>query len=75
MKKKNFDKNYLGHNFVKYVGEVAGEFSYDCICSKCKIRIVYNQEYEAKQYILCDDVGVYLECLSCSEHIIKNIIE
>ena len=72
------DKNYLGHDFKKYIWmPILNYLDDDYICKKCNIIIEfgYSTDYTYKQIF-----GKYtrLDCefkLTCDEYLIKNIIE
>lgn len=72
-----FNKNYLGHEFILYHGNVVcGEDRfYDHVCIICSIRIEYNDE--DNDYAEVTET-IYVEndfILNCEEYQIKKLLE
>lgn len=80
---RGFNSQYKGHDFIfvrndvierfgiiKPPAEVVGAF-YRCL--ECNIDIYF--EYISGKYILRKAFGTKKKVLTCSEHVIKNIIE
>ena len=77
-----FDKNYLGHNFLPLNYK---DFPHDFKCNLCGIRVQYigsdvvshhKIEFVRCKYIEVDNYQIGEEITrTCAEQIIKNIIE
>lgn len=77
------NKNYLGHEFIKYDKFNCGR---DFICTKCNMAIDFrvleqiNGLIVDAYYILVPKHGLVVEAtinceITCEEYIIKNILE
>ncbi len=69
-----FDKNYLGHYFLKYKYD---KFGYDFKCETCGIIIWIEGNYSDSYYMINNKgYHTFLKVnLSCNDFIIKGIIE
>lgn len=63
-----FDKNYLDHDFIKWI--VKSWF----ICKKCKV-LIFDYERNIDRYKFYINNVRYENQFSCNEVIIKNLIE
>lgn len=69
-----FNKNYLGHKFVKLK-----KYGFDCdyICNFCGVEVMYEIIKDEENYYIVEDADTVKEILNidCNNFIVKNIIE